>query len=249
MPQQAQALKNVLDVERLEKNHEIVVNENRLLNNQVQKLEEQVKSSISLSDVRSIAKLVAQESVKLYNDRPKSLYLVQSETEVKDNNIIVQFYFEYKVNFTKGTYLPDDGIQSARFVEAAAVFALSLNKIYKGKVIATSVVFEGSADTILGSKKVDAYGGSFGEIKESALINGENRIINIYPNDTITNADLAFLRAYGIYRSFASILDDHGLTLDKSTVKFVANENKKYGSENRYGKIIFKIDNEIATKY
>jgi hypothetical protein len=208
-----------------------------------EKLKHQAKFLMSPSDIKKVVSDTAREVTEHYNTyNIDSAYLVKSDVKQKNDALTVSFYFEHKVNFPEGDYLPEKAIHNQQFIQAAALFAASLEKVYKGTVVPSTVVFEGSSDTILGDKKVGVYQGRFDEIDENVVINGVKTRIHLKPNSVYTNAELAVLRAISVYTTFKSQLQKYGVNLAQSNIEFIANEHKKYGIENRYGKVIFKIN-------
>jgi hypothetical protein len=109
--------------------------------------------------------------------------------------------------------------------------------------------FYGSADgTPITSRLI--YSGEYGIIdeKEVALENKYHERLTIMPNQKISNLDLAFLRAYGLYSLFMDFVSPKGLTRNRFTyIKFFAKVMPDPGENYRFGKIIIKFPSETKS--
>ena len=183
------------------------------------------------------------------SDKPDSSIL-KTEIINQGNTLNVSFPFESKIFFRETSYSDSGMVERDNFIRKILIFTATINDICKGAVRPSVVVFEGSSDTAgksqstMGDKKVGIYEGEFGEINEgNIIINGARKSIRLKTNDTLTNEELALMRAYSVYKTFDEELKKRDIYLDKNLVKFIAKETAGYDDKNRYGKVTFKIEN------
>lgn len=159
------------------------------------------------------------------------------------NDIEAEFYIDSKVNFKMGKYTIDQAYQKTCFIDVIGTFLKKVKaQTLEYNELEITGLFEGGADTVIKSY-VGKYKGELGStvVIDKALVNGIEVSKSFHEGKSITNADLALLRAYSVYATFRSLADSNAMNLTKRQVNFIANEYQKRGTGSRFGKIIVKL--------
>lgn len=208
-------------------------------------LVKKLDKSIEENDIRSIAETTASIVTDIYSDVSDE-FVLKSETSDEEDMIYTSFYLEHKVKYPKYKYSLKDAYESSKLVEALSTYVATIQEIKNNSKLPQDLQlrarFEGSADKYMGEKHIGIYRGEYGLIKISdALVNGKMKNIDIYPGDSITNSELAFLRSYAVYKAYRELTRKMEINLFHGSIEFIANETHEYGSHHRYGKITVGI--------
>lgn len=209
------------------------------------KVNETLEKTQTKLEIISIPKdiLNIQKSILDSSESSNSDLKVSGSIYDSGDTIIADFYLEQSTYFPKGKYVLRDAYEQAGMIKAINKFITEIKSMdFKHVKLELRGVFEGGSDTFLYNKNIGIYNGEYGPvIKNDVLVNGEIKDFQVYKGDKVTNSDLAFLRAYGVYKAFEGLASSNALVLTDKGVEFIANEYKKSGREYRFGKISVKI--------
>jgi hypothetical protein len=180
---------------------------------------------------------VAQASLAC--NRSDLPFEVKTEQTKTPEGIAVSFYIESKVNFKPGNYSMKDAYQGACFTQALGKFIQDIkNARLEFSTLDVRAAFEGGADAYVPRNLV--YDGQFdGDVvRDHVLVDGEAKDIRIPAGSKISNADLAFLRAYSVYHHLRQqAADGKAIPLPEGDFSFKANQSGERGAKYRYGSI------------
>lgn len=161
----------------------------------------------------------------------------------------IELSISMKGNFQTSSYLLESVYQNKCIIKGLSYFIQDIKNHQKPEsILKVNGVFYGHADVSGGKKYVTIYKGEFGTIvKDNVQLNGQLSNVLLRPNKPITNTQLAFLRAYGMFDTFFSLLRSNDLELQSKSINFIADVGNNVSSRNKFAQIELevKIENNL----
>ena len=167
-------------------------------------------------------------------------FSIELKQDMKYKNSIQQ-----KLMYPAKEYTIQSSPDAANFVSSIKQFLVDALKQEETSKVRFVCEFKGYADKSSISNSVGKYNGEFGPINETrVLLNSKPDSISLSIQDSISNMDLAFLRAYGTYHYFLYLLKISNIGIgipNFEKVYFAAYECQHHGSEYRFAEVSIKL--------